>query len=226
MSRIVNWFDVKSITTIYPKIPIASTAGLSSVKNNTQLKKSTLLVSPSSRRIRKPHSPGRAQQTSISTAPISLPVSSGREATSKLTSKHSRKTTHLDYGQLVDVCINMKQSGGCFAYYFKHQCEQWRAEHPELVIGKILRSLSENDALNLAMRIKPHDYTRISPQTMMVLAGVRWKVIPSSQKQKYDQLRHSIWMRRQSQPPFARLRELIIRSGATTFNSLVRKLGL
>ncbi|TIB37495.1 hypothetical protein E3P84_00186 [Wallemia ichthyophaga] len=232
MLRMVNWFDVKSIRTEYPKIPIAARAGLSASKRDDTRSTQTkmMLTSPSLRtrthvNMSAPPLATKAQNRHIYQPSIpSKGIMLGK--TSEMINKRSKQITHVKFDQFVDVYVNMKESGGCFCYYFKHQYEMWRREEPKQLIERIMRSLSSADADELACRIKPDDYSKISPQTMMVLAGFRWRMVPNEQKEKYHVLRQKLWMRRKAQPPFETLRELMIQSGSSGFNKLVKSFHL
>lgn len=201
MSRVFNWFDIKLIHTQQVQIPIAATAGLYAAKSGldfhlqfyTRLTQSTddnpvrLMLASSkncNRKRIKPLAPFPAKLQNRFIYQPSIPIThtlSGK--TSEMINNRSKIIDHAKSGQFVDVYMNMNKSGSCFCYYFKHQFDLWRKEDPKQLIEKVMRSLSPIEAKKLATRIKPNDYTIISPQTMMVLAGLKWRTVPKKQKE-------------------------------------------
>lgn len=153
-----------------------------------------------------------------------------------MTNRMNNKTAHINYDQLVDINLNIKRAGSSFSYYFKKQYESWRTEDPKNLLDKLLKPLPLDKAESLT--IKPSDYEKISPQTMMKLVAMRWTLVPKEEKivsssrvaylilillfQKYDDLRQKVGAYRKSLPRFMKTKELTIGTGPKQFKTLVK----
>ncbi|TIB76115.1 hypothetical protein E3Q18_02124 [Wallemia mellicola] len=234
MSRVVNWFDVKNIRINYTQIPIAATAGLKAAKNNTRPK---MLSNIQNNHNGIKNNVALSSKTQNRTLyQTSLPFDNTERSMTEMTSRMNNKTAHINYDQLVDIHLNIKRAGSSFSYYFKKQYEVWHTEDPKALLDRLLRPLPLDKAKSLT--IKPSDYEKISPQTMMKLVAMRWTLVPKEEKivgfsrvahlililcsQKYDSLRQKIGAYRKSLPRFMKTKELKIGTGPKQFKTLVK----
>lgn len=150
----------------------------------------------------------------------SIPLDNAKREMTEMTNRMNNKTAHINYDQLVDINLNIKRAGSSFSYYFKKQYESWRTEDPKNLLDKLLKPLPLDKAESLT--IKPSDYEKISPQTMMKLVAMRWTLVPKEEKIKYDDLRQKVGAYRKSLPRFMKTKELTIGTGPKQFKTLVK----